>query len=313
MRKAEHILKGKQFEPLNNDKFHREREQEFNKYIFSLFKKGVIDNKLRFQLQSTSSSLSVFYGLPKAHKTGYPIRPIISTIGSYQYQLFKYFAKAIRDARPQAKSCIKDFFEFVNKINEIVLDKQKTYIMCSFDVESLYTNVPAEEAIETTLNYIYKPTKLANVPFDKEQMRILLYLSIKDAPFRSQNKIYKQIDGVAMGNPLTPILVDLWMQKIEEKLNRLSANKPTMWLRYVDDVFCIFTIRKEKILQFQTRINRWHPNLQFTVEFESNKSIAFLDVLVTEEEEKLTTSLYRDQHIQDYICCGIVVRIDDTK
>ena len=96
-----------------------------------------------------------------------------------------------------------------------------------------------------------------------------------------------------MGNSLAPILADLWMQKIEEKLNRFSANKPTMWLRYVDDVSCIFTIRKEKILQFHTRINRWHPNLQFTVEFEPNKSIAFLDVLVTQEEEKLTTSLYR--------------------
>ena len=33
MKKAEEILKGKQFEPLNNDKFHREREEELNKYI----------------------------------------------------------------------------------------------------------------------------------------------------------------------------------------------------------------------------------------------------------------------------------------
>ena len=182
--------------------------------------------------------------------------------------------------------------------------------MCSFDVESLYTNVPVEKAIETTLNYIYKPTKLVDVLFDKEQMRILLNLSIKDAPFRFQNRIYKQIDGVATGNPLAPILADLLMQKIEEKLNKFSANKPTMWLRYVDDVFCIFTIPKEKILQFHIRINGWHPNLQFAVEFESNKSIAFLDVVVTQEEEKLTTSLY---HKPTHIGCGTVVRIDDTK
>ncbi|CAF3828851.1 unnamed protein product [Rotaria sp. Silwood1] len=147
MKKAEDILKGEQFEPLR-----------------------VIDNKLRYKLQSTCSSLSVFYGLPKAHKTGYPTRPIISTIGSYQYQLSKYLAKAIRDARPQAKSYIKDSFEVVKRLKEIVLEKQKTYIMCSFDVESLYTNVPIEEAIETTLDYIYKPTKLIDVPFDKEQM-----------------------------------------------------------------------------------------------------------------------------------------------
>jgi hypothetical protein len=65
-----------------------------------------------------------------------------------------------------------------------VLDKQKSYIMCSFDVESLYTNVPVEEAIEIALNYIYKPGKTIDIPFDKEQMRILLNLSIRDAPFR---------------------------------------------------------------------------------------------------------------------------------
>ena len=165
--------------------------------------------------------------------------------------------------------------------------------MCSFNVENLYTNVPVEEAIETTLNYIYKPTKLVDVPFDKEQMRMLLNLLVRDAPFRFQNNIYKQIDGVAMGNPLVPTLADLWMQKIEEKLNRFNTNKPLVWLRYVDDVFCIFTIPKEKILEFHTRMNRWHLNLQFTVEFESNNSIAFLDVLVTQEQEKLTTSLYR--------------------
>jgi len=127
MKKAEEILKGEQFHLLNNDKFHGEREKELNRYIFSLFKNGTLDNKLRYQLQSTCSSLSVFYGLPKAHKTGYPLRPIISTIGSYQYQLSKYLAKAIRDARPQAKSYVKDSFDFVNKMKEIVLDKKNLH------------------------------------------------------------------------------------------------------------------------------------------------------------------------------------------
>ncbi|CAF1498859.1 unnamed protein product, partial [Adineta ricciae] len=169
MKKAEEILKGKQFE-LSNEKYHEEREKELNKYILLLFKDGVIDNKLRHRLKSTCSSVSVFYGLPKAHKAGYPIRPIISTIGSYQYELSKYLAKAIRNARPEAKSFVKDSFEFVQKIKEILLEKEKTYIQCSFDVESLYTNVPIEEAIEITLDYMYKPTKLVDVPFSKEQM-----------------------------------------------------------------------------------------------------------------------------------------------
>ena len=64
-------------------------------------------------------------------------------------------------------------------------------------------------------------------------------------------------------------------------------------MRYVDDVFCLFTIPKTKILDFHSRINKWHKNLHFTVEFENDNSIAFLDVLVTREIDQLTTSLYR--------------------
>ena len=136
-------------------------------------------------------------------------------------------------------------------------------------------------------------------------MRLLLNFSVRDAPFRFQNKIHKQIDGVAMSNPLAPILADIWMRKIEEKLNRFSTNKPIVWLRYVDDVFCIFTISKDKIVEFHTHINKLYPNLQFTVEFESNNSMAFLDVLVTQEQEKLTTSLYRKPtHTRLYLLWG---------
>ncbi len=96
-----------------------------------------------------------------------------------------------------------------------------------------------------------------------------------------------------MGNPLAPIITDLWMQKMEENVNRFSTNKPMIWLRYVDDVYCLFTISKTKIHEFHSRINKWHKNLHFTVEFETNNSIAFLDVRVTREENQLITSLYR--------------------
>ncbi|CAM4847911.1 unnamed protein product [Rotaria magnacalcarata] len=95
LKKAEEILKGNQFQEITNKNYHQERENELNKYIYSLLKDGIIDQELRFRLQSTCSSLSVFYGLPKIHKAGYPIRPIISTIGSFQYELSKYLAKAI--------------------------------------------------------------------------------------------------------------------------------------------------------------------------------------------------------------------------
>ena len=73
---------------------------------------------------------------------------------------------------------------------------------------------------------MYKPRKLIDVPFNREQLKRLLDLSVRDAPFRFQDKVYKQVDGVAMGNPLAPIIADLWMQKMEQKLNKFSTNRP---------------------------------------------------------------------------------------
>lgn len=119
-------------------------------------------------------------------------------------------------------------------------------------------------------------------------MKKMLEMSVCNAPFRFQNRIFKQIDGVAMGSSLVLILSYLWMQKMERKLNRFSTNKPIIWIRYVDDVYCLFDIPRTKIIEFHSRINRWHKNLNFTIVFELNDSLAFLDVLVTRKNLRYT-------------------------
>jgi hypothetical protein len=83
------------------------------------------------------------------------------------------------------------------------------------------------------------------------------------------------------------------MTKIEQKLNRFSTNRPKIWLRYVDDIFCIFEINQTKIHKFIGRINKWHPNLHFTEKFEENDRLPFLDVLVVRENNNYITTLYR--------------------
>ena len=115
--------------------------------------------------------------------------------------------------------------------------------MISFDVESLYTNVSVKEAIEIALDLIYK-SKKSDTLLSRQQMKQLLQLAVCDIPFRFMDKLYVQQDGVAMGNPLAPILADLFMIKMEEKLKRFTKNKPKIWVRYVDDIFCMFNIDK---------------------------------------------------------------------
>ncbi|CAF4823311.1 unnamed protein product, partial [Rotaria socialis] len=164
------------------------------------------------------------YGQPKVHKTGYPLRPIISTIVSYNYSLSKYLAKLISNHRTETPpSYIKGSFELVKKQKTITI--KTTTIMVSFDVESLYTNVPVKEAIELALDIIYKRPNKPDKLLTRKQTQQLLHHAVCDVSFRFMDKTYIQKDGVAMGNAIAPILADLFMIKMEEKLNRFTKKQ----------------------------------------------------------------------------------------
>ena len=90
------------------------------------------------------------YGLPKVHKENAPIRPIISSIGTFNYELASYLDKLIKPELNNSKVILKDSFDFVNKISKI---SNENYTMVSFDVESLFTNIPINETIEITINW----------------------------------------------------------------------------------------------------------------------------------------------------------------
>ena len=91
-----------------------------------------------------------------------------------------------------------------------------------------------------------------------------------------------QIDGVAIGSPLAPVLANIFMGFYESKwLNdEYNLNKPKFYLRYVDDILAVF--EKEQVsLNSLNFLNNNHPNIKFTIEKQVNHSIAFLDVFIT--------------------------------
>ena len=95
----------------------------------------------------------VLYGLPKIHKEGTPLRPIISAIGTYK--LAKYLVEILTETLlVNSKFILKDTFDFVKKVSKLSTLLEK--YMVSFDVESLFTNVPTTETIEIILNRIFK-------------------------------------------------------------------------------------------------------------------------------------------------------------
>ena len=105
---------------------------------------------------------------------------------------------------------------------------------------------------------------------------------------------YNQIDGVAMGSPLAPVVANIFMGFYESKwLNEYNFNKSKFYLKYVDDILATFD-KEQDSLNFLYFLNKRHPNIKFTIEKQINHSIAFLEVFISGiNNQNLTLQTYQ--------------------
>jgi hypothetical protein len=100
---------------------------------------------------------------------------------------------------------------------------------------------------------------------------------LQESVFMFNNKLYRQKDGVSMGNKLGPITSDIFMNYFErlhmETLKKLGVKH---WFRFVDDTFVVVKSieQADTILKF---LNEQHKTIKFTMEKEIGNKINFLD------------------------------------
>ena len=148
--------------------------------------------------------------------------------------------------------------------------------LVSYDVTSLFTNIPLQEIIDIAISLIFNHN--ANLNITREEFKKLFLFTKSEAHFIFNSKFYNQIDRVAMGSPFSPVLANICMSFHESKwLNEYNLNKRKFCVRYVDDILAAFDNEQDS-LKF---LNNRHPNIKFTIEKQSNHSIVFLNVLIS--------------------------------
>ena len=83
--------------------------------------------------------------------------------------------------------------------------------MVSFDVKSLFTNIPIDFVIDQILKKSFPDKKALFHGLTHSQFKKLLIWTTKKTTLQFNNRYFKQINGAAMGSPLAPLLSDVCM------------------------------------------------------------------------------------------------------
>jgi len=264
-------------------------EKSLDQHLMHLMKSKQIEKWEYEAMTPDGSSRPRAYGLPKIHKQDVPLRPILSMSGSPQFSISKWLADMLAPVLSKYSTrCVKDSFEFGSIIRNTAVVPNA--VMCSYDVVSLFTNVPLAETIDICCQSLYHSVDIAKPSLHENEFRALMLRVTSDVQFSFGDIMYQQCDGVAMGSPLGPVLANIFVGHCESLIP--DEEWPRLYRRFVDDSF-VYCDSKDHCDRFLSLLNSLHPALKFTVEYELHSTLSFLDVKVHNDGCQFITSIYR--------------------
>ena len=224
---------------------------------------GSLDERTAKQLKPKNPRTPKLYFLPKIHKPGNPGRPIVSSIGCHTENISKYVDFHLQPINQSLPSYIKDSTNFLNKLDALPNELPENSIMVTMDVRSLYTNVPNNEGIEAVRHYLRKRNKPGDGILSKVLSKLLLLiLTLNNFVFNEKN--YVQINGASMGTKCAPTYASIFMGFFEDShiLPRIR-DKILLYVRYIDDIFFLWTGSEEDLKNFLSTVNEIYPSIKF--------------------------------------------------
>jgi hypothetical protein len=178
----------------------------------------------------------------------------LSASETFNYGLTQVLVRRLFHLKKHS-TIIEDLFKFVDELHRLDID-MTTHKLVSFDVISLFTNISLYDTIEIILLELYKDEcyctyddgdvsgtnkkrkmiETCLMCINRSNFKWLLETATCRTHFHFNNKIFSQIIVVAMGLLIGPLLADIFLVHLENKLmNQLEQNGIVYWRRYIDD------------------------------------------------------------------------------
>ena len=194
-------------------------------------------------------------------------------------------------------SYIRDFGDFIDEKKRIGKVPEGSFLVTA-DAVGLYPSIPHKEGILALKSKIKEQTS-SRIPTN--DLVKLAEFVLKNNFFEFNNEIKQQISGTPIGTKFAPSYACICMDKTETDLLKTQEFQPFIWLRYIDDIYFIWTHEEAELKKFMEGLNNFLLNLQFRYD-SSKKRVAFLDLNVSLENGSITTDLQtkstdRHQHL----------------
>lgn len=255
-------------------------EGQCKNIIKALVEEGAISKRRSYSLKNSNCVAPKAYGLRKTHKVGtIAYRPVVSNIGSPCYNLSRYVHEELAKICSTFHRNMKDSFQVVQILKDTIIPKD--HVLISLDVVSLFPSIPKELVVEKLRKH-WRWLENYVEPSKELFIRMVSFI-FESSYFIFDGQFYSQIQGTMMGNPASPsianVIMDLLISEVLESLDF----QPGISVYYVDD--SLYSVPGNKVDEFVSAFNRYHPSLKFTHELEQDRKLAFLDIEVSRTEE----------------------------
>jgi len=185
---------------------------------------------------------------------------------------------------------LRDSFDAASRIHSIPPHLLNAgYKFVSFDVKSLFTNVPLSITLNIILDRVFKENMIST-KLSKRSLKKLILDTCKQTLFSLNGQLYQQIEGVSMGSSLGPVLANVIMTEMEKIIvdPLIADGSIPFYTRFVDDTLLL--AKPEDVNRILGLFNSFHPKIQFTCDEFLDGNVHFLDLRIS---DNLQTDIYR--------------------
>nr|VZI32917.1 unnamed protein product [Spirometra erinaceieuropaei] len=183
-----------------------------NRMIGKLRKAAALTRREALTAKASDTAMARFYGLPKVHKQGVPLRPIVSLRCTPNFGLSKWLYQRLCFLTKDSEWTVKSAEEFLMRTKHLEVEADE--VMASFDVISLFTFIPPALAIDTIDGFLQEKYDET----DQQLKRAHMIELCRKTFFSFKGQVYEQKKETSMGSPLSGLIAEAVLQRLEQQV-----------------------------------------------------------------------------------------------